>query len=190
MPSPKRTRRARAQRQWIAAYSSYWSGKKDEKERRRDLVKALEEITLEFPDEVEAKAFLVYQIWDNGDKGWPLGSRLAVDALMKEVFAKEPLHPAHHYMIHLWDYEKPVRALASAAQCGPSAPVIAHMWHMPTHTYTKVKRYEDAVWQQEAAARTDHRYMMKDGILPNQIHNYTHNNQWLVENFEYLGRAP
>jgi peroxiredoxin len=174
---------------WIAAYADYFSDKKPDHDRRRDLVKALEDITLEYPDEIEAKAFLLFHIWDNSRNGLPISSRLAVDALVKEVLAHQPLHPAHHYMIHLWDEEKPVRALASASVCGQSAPNVAHMWHMSGHIYSKVKRYADAVWQQDAAARVDHRFMIRDWVLPDQIHNYAHNNQWLVENLEYIGRA-
>jgi peroxiredoxin len=99
------------------------------------------------------------------------------------------MHPAHHYRIHLWDGEKPERALKSASLCGQSAPGIAHMWHMPGHTYTKVKRYVDAAWQQEASARVDHAHMMRDRVMPDQIHNYAHNNDWLVENLSFVGRV-
>jgi peroxiredoxin len=115
-------------------------------------------------------------------------SHLAVEALLQEVYAVEPLHPAHHYSIHLWDYERPEKALASSAACGPSLPGIAHMWHMPGHIYSRLKRYPDAVWQQEASARVDHAHMMRYGILPDQIHNFAHNNEWLIRNLIYLGK--
>jgi peroxiredoxin len=49
-------------------------------------------------------------------------------------------------------------------------------------------RYADAAWQQEAAARVDHAYMMRDGVLPDQIHNYAHNNEWLIRNLASIGR--
>ena len=71
-------------------------------------------------------------------------------------FRRQPMHPAHHYRIHLWDDEKPARALVSASLCGQTSPGIAHMWHMPGHTYSKLHRYADAAWQQEASARVDH----------------------------------
>ena len=63
------------------------------------------------------------------------------------------------------------------------------MWHMPGHTYSRLKRYDDAAWQQEAAARTDHAYMEAARILPDQIHNFAHNNQWLCTDLLYCGRA-
>jgi peroxiredoxin len=63
------------------------------------------------------------------------------------------------------------------------------MWHMPGHIFTRLKRYGDAAWQQEASARTDHAHMIAARILPEQIHNYAHNNDWLVENLSFIGRV-
>ncbi len=160
-----------------------------DKKRREAFVKGYEKILHEFPDDIEAKALLGWQIHDNRGKGVSLGSYFAVDALLQDVLDKNPLHPAHHYVIHLWDYEKPERALRSAAMCGPAGPAIAHMWHMPGHIYSRLKRYHDAVWQQEASARIDHAHMMQAGLLPDQIHNFAHNNEWLVRNLIAIGRA-
>src|SRR6202043_2540495 len=127
------------------------------------------------------------QIWKNGS--WmteakrqllPISSHQAVDSLLDQVFQAEPMHPAHHYRIHLWDDEKPARALVSASLNGQTSPGIAHMWHMPGHTYSKLHRYADAAWQQEASARVDHAHLMRDRVLPDQIHNYAQNNEWLI----------
>jgi peroxiredoxin len=162
--------------------------KETEKPRKQALIKKLEAIIHEFPDDVEAKAFLAYYLWSW--KGTlPIHSNQAVDSLLELVFQAEPMHPAHHYRIHLWDDEKPERALTSAARAGQSAPAIAHLWHMPGHTYSKLHRYEDAAYQQEASARIDHAYMMRDRVMPYQIHNYAHNNEWLARNLVYLGRV-
>ncbi|MFM7922031.1 MAG: hypothetical protein ACKPJJ_17550, partial [Planctomycetaceae bacterium] len=102
-------------------------------------------------------------------------SQLAVDAMIQEVLDVEPLHPVHHFRIHLWDGRKPERALQSSALGGLASPGIAHMWHMPGHIYSRLRRYHDAVWQQEASARVDHAHMMRDRVLPDQIHNFAHN---------------
>jgi peroxiredoxin len=184
-----KARASRREQRWIDAYSAYWQGKKDDRARRQDLVAALEDLAYEFPAEVEARAFLGFQLWNNSSAGIPIPSRLSVDAVLREVLAVEPMHPVHHYRIHLWDGDKAARALDSAAKDGPAAPEIAHMWHMSGHTYVRLKRYADAAWVQEASARVDHRHMMHDRVLPDQIFNYAHNNQWLVEDLEYVGRA-
>jgi peroxiredoxin len=119
----------------------------------------------------------------------PFGSHQAVDALIDQIFDKNPMHPAHHYRIHLWDDEKAIRALKSATLGGQSTPGIAHMWHMPGHTFSKLQRYGDAAWQQEAASRTDHAYMIRDRVMPDQIHNYAHNHEWLIRDLIMVGRA-
>lgn len=149
----------------------------------------LERIIDEFPDDIEAKAFLVLQLWLGEGDGVSMPSRYAVNALMSEIFAIAPMHPAHHYRIHLWDGRRPENALDSAAKAGPSMPGVAHMWHMPGHTYSRLHRYADAVWQQEASARVDHASMIESRLLPDQIHNFAHNNEWMVRNLLYLGRV-
>jgi peroxiredoxin len=157
-------------------------------DRHRQYVKNLEQIIEEFPDDLEAKTFLVFKIWDNNGRQ-RISSHIATDALARQVIAKSPLHPVHHALIHLWNNEADRRALDSAAKCGQGSPGIAHMWHMPGHTYSALHRYADAAWQQEASARVDHAYMIRNRVLPDQIHNYAHNNDWLVRNLSYLGRV-
>ena len=60
---------------------------------------------------------------------------------------------------------------------------------MPGHTFSNLQRYADAAWQQEASARVDHAYMIASRVLPDQIHNFAHNNDWLVKNLGYVGRV-
>ena len=158
------------------------------KERNEAYTRALEKILYKFPDDLEARSFLALQLWKNRDAGIPISSHLAIDALQEQVFSKDPMHPTHHYRIHLWDYEKSDKALASAALCGQSSPGIAHMWHMPGHIYSREKRYEDACYQQEASARVDHAHMMRDRVMPDQIHNFAHNNEWLIRDMIFVGR--
>lgn len=162
---------------------------KDAVKRRRNFLRSYEDLILKFPDDLEAKALLVCRRWQFQRKGVPITSHVGLDAVLEQVFAKSPNHPAHHYAIHLWDNRKHEEALDSAARLGNSAPGIAHMWHMPGHIYSKAKRYHDAVWQQQASARVDHAHMMKWFLLPDQIHNYAHNNEWLSRNFMCLGKV-
>lgn len=184
----RRTAASRREQMWIDAYAAFLKAdRKDNKLRKREYLRSIESIIHEFPGDIEAKAFLAVRLWQySGDL--PIPSTQAVDALLDQVFAVEPMHPAHHYRIHIWDSEKPKRALASAARCGQAAPSIAHMWHMSGHTYSHVQRYADAVWQQEASARVDHAHMMRDRVLPDQIHNYAHNQEWLARNLCFVGR--
>ena len=174
----------------VDALAKYVNTPKEKKvERAQAYAKALEEILYEFPDDLETRALLALQFWVNSRNGVKIQSHEAVDALLQGIFKVNPMHPAHHYRIHLWDYKRAARAVNSAAICGQTAPGIAHMWHMSGHIYSKLKRYHHAARSQEASARTDHAYMMRDRVMPDQIHNFAHNNEWLCRNLATIGRA-
>jgi peroxiredoxin/tetratricopeptide (TPR) repeat protein len=165
--------------------------KRDETPLGKQLIKDLETLVFEFPSDIEAKAFLALQNWLNSDwgSGIPISSYAAVDALIEQVLQQAPLHPAHHYRVHLWDQEKAERALRSAAVLGCTAPGIAHQWHMAGHIYAKLNRHGEAAWQQEASARVDHAQMQRDRVMPFLIHNYGHNQEWLARSLSYVGRV-
>ena len=177
-------------RRYIDAQANYLDGEpKDAKKRKQELINDIEGIIHDSPADLEARAFLCVRLWQFGRSGLPINSHLAVDAMLQQIFAVNPMHPAHHYRIHLWDSKKATVALDSAAKLGHTAPGIAHMWHMPGHIYSKLKRWEDSAFAQEASARIDHNYMITRRVLPDQIHNYAHNNEWLCRNWIYVGRA-
>ena len=177
------------ERLWIEGYEAYLDDESgDRKKRRREYLRSLETIIHAHPDDPEAKAFLAVRLWQFKND-LPIPSYQAVDALLEQIFAVEPMHPAHHFRIHLWDREKPERALQSAALLGQASPSIAHMWHMPGHIFSRLHRYADAAWQQEASARVDHAQMMRDRVMPDQIHNFAHNNEWLIRNLIHVGRV-
>jgi len=186
----RRAKAGKREQLWIDSEVNYWADtKKAKKDRRRKMIRDFESIIFEYPDDIEAKAFLAVWLWQSARDGLPIHSHGAVTALIEDVLDVEPMHPCHHFRIHLWDNEKPARALASAARCGQGSPGIAHMWHMPGHIYSKLKRYHDSAWQQEASARVDHAHMMRDRVLPDQIHNFAHNNEWLTRNLNHIGCA-
>jgi len=177
---------SKREQQYIKALHTFLHSKKKNKKREAEFVTALEKIVEEHPDDLEAKAFLGYALYKY--RGSADKTHAEVDVVLDSVLAKEKNHPVHHYRIHLWDHKSPQRALDSASKCGPSAEGIAHMWHMCGHIFSRVKRYGDAAWFQEASARVDHRHMMHDRVLPDQIHNFAHNNEWLIRNLMNVGR--
>jgi peroxiredoxin len=189
----RREKASRREKLLIEALERFLNAKTEKDNERKSrcdrYVADLEDILLEFPDDLETKAFLCEFFWSGKRDGLEMTSNLAVDAMIEEVLEEEPLHPAHHYRIHLWDGKKPEKAVQSAARCGLGAPGIAHMWHMPGHIYSRLHRYHDAVWQQEASARVDHEHMMRDRVLPDQIHNFAHNNEWCIRNMIGIGRS-
>ena len=172
---------------YIDATKAYVTAGKDKRDKRNDAyTKALENIILEYSDDLEAKAFLALHLYQSRKSST---SYVAVDALLQDILDVQPMHPAHHFRIHLWDHRQPEKAVASAALCGQSSPSIAHMWHMPGHIFSRLKRYHDATWQQEASARVDHAHMMRDRVMPDQIGNFAHNNEWFIRNLIHVGRV-
>ncbi|WP_169974065.1 peroxiredoxin family protein [Tautonia rosea] len=179
---------SRREQLYLDALSAFYKEDGDDKSRRQGWLKGLEKIVQEFRDDLDARAWLAMVTWQNGRQDG-IGSREAVSLLIDSVIAKNPLHPgAHHYKIHLWDKQDDTQALESAAKFAEASPGIAHAWHMPGHTYTNLKRYADASYQQEGSARVDHAYMIRDRVMPFMIHNYSHNNQWLSESLTKTGR--
>ena len=171
---------------YLAALEGLFKEGASDKEHKQAFEDGLEPIVQEFPGDIDARAWLAMATWQNGASG----SRQAIDTVIDSVLQVEPMHPGgHHYRIHLWDSNKQSRALRSAALYARTAPGIAHAWHMPGHTYTGLKRYADAAYQQEGSARVDHAYMMRDRVMPFEIHNYSHNNQWLVTSYSHIGRV-
>ncbi len=141
----------------------------------------LREVWQRFPDDLDAKAFFMVEIWAR-----KLGNQLNydnmdIDRLARDILSANPKHPVHHYVIHLWDnpydYEN---AIFSADQSGFAAPSVAHLWHMAGHTYSQGKMYFEKWWSQEASARVDHLYMKDMKVFPFMLHNHAHNNEWLT----------
>jgi peroxiredoxin len=188
--APLKAKATPRERKWITTLENLYrdNDKRDKKQKSLDCIKDFETLVQDDRNDIEAKAFLVWRIWFSREEA-PLSSLQAIDALLDQIFAAVPNHPAHHYRIHLWDQSKPILALKSGANCGQAAPGIAHMWHMPGHTFSKLKRPDDAAWHQEASTRVDHAYMIRSYILPDQIHNYAHNEEWLTRTYNDLGRA-
>lgn len=178
------------ERLYLEALAARYSDSGDDKSRRQAWLNGLESIVQEHPDDLNARAWLAMVSWENAGKGDGIGSRQAVEELIRSIERVDPEHPGlHHYRIHLWDGVKPAMAAKSAGLYGAMAPGIAHAWHMPGHTYTGLKRYAAAAYQQEASARVDHFAMARDRTMPFEIHNYAHNNQWFCTSASHIGRV-
>jgi peroxiredoxin/tetratricopeptide (TPR) repeat protein len=171
------------ERLWIdATWRMYQGGAKVDKAHREAFTKDLADIIQKYPDEIEPKAMLALFLWENTQFYSSRFEPDRINQLIDDVLRANPYHPGgHHYRIHLNDsLGTPAKALTSASRDGFSASRIAHMSHMPGHTYWTLGRYADAAFGQEASARIDHRNMQEFDEWPYEIHNYLHNNQWLM----------
>ena len=110
------------EKQWIGMLETlYKDDKRDKKQRSLDCIRDLENLVQDDPKDIEAKAFLVWRIWFSRTEA-PISSNQAVDALLDQIFAASPNHPAHHYRIHLWDQTEPSPRARNAARPRPASP--------------------------------------------------------------------
>ena len=166
-------------------YIEAWADAYEPREgaRFKVLSQRLQEIALRFPEDVEAKALL--SLYNIGQ-----GSAYANDLIVREVLAKNPMHPgAHHARIHNWDNVDAVQALESCRQYGLAAPGVGHALHMPGHAFSKMGMWREAARAMDAATRTELRYMNDRLALPYETWNYSHNRNYLCYLQEQLGMA-
>ena len=160
----------------------------DEKSRVADNIKALEELTTAYPKDVEAKAMLAWSLFRQ-QKAGEVSYRTAIDALLKEVLAVNPMHPgAHHFRIHLWDGPGAQNALDSCKLLGKAAPAIGHALHMPGHIYARVGMWEEAVLAMGLSARAERAYFAHDRQMPFESWDYAHDQDFLISCLGYAGR--
>jgi peroxiredoxin/tetratricopeptide (TPR) repeat protein len=145
------------------------------------IARGMQEIVLQYPDDIEAKALLAFY---NIGKGSAFANQLIVD----EILRRNPNHPgAHHASIHNWDSSNPEQALRSCAGYAKSSPGSGHALHMPGHVYTKVGKWHEAAWAMDAATRFELKYMNERLALPFETWNFAHNRNYLSYIQEQLG---
>ncbi len=150
--------------------------------RQKAHLQYLEKIVDEFPDDIEAKAFLalatwLYRILDETVPPQERGILTAkADLLIDEVLRHAPQHPVHHYKIHLWNNgNEEFNALDSARASGPAQSHIAHLWHMPAHIFTRTNDFYYAMRHVDVAHRVDNAQLARNQLMPANVHNYYHN---------------
>ncbi len=131
----RKDKAGRREKMYIDALDAYLKTS-NRKKKAQAFVKAFDQIIKAFPEDLEAKAWRGYALYQY--RGDLKKKHDDVNKALKEVLAQEPMHPVHHYRIHLWDYKDPKQVLDSSALCGQSAAKIAHMWHMPGHIYSRL----------------------------------------------------
>jgi hypothetical protein len=109
-----------------------------------------------YPEDMEAAIFYALSLTaaeDLSDQTY--ASRLKAVGILEPLFARQPDHPGlAHYIIHSYDVPTLApRALTAAqryAQIAPSAP---HALHMPSHTFTRVGRWQQSIDTNIASAK-------------------------------------
>ena len=147
--------------------------------RNEEYRKVLETIAIKYPADMEARALLA--LTSIGE------TRYATEQIVREVLAKEPVHPgAHHYRIHNWNYHEPEQALESCRRYGQIAAGAGHALHMPGHVYATVGMWNEAAISMDSATRAEKQYMRDRMIFPFNAWNYGHNRNYLNYILEQL----
>jgi tetratricopeptide (TPR) repeat protein len=184
-------RRAKApterERGWLAAVEVLF-GEGDKLERDRAYAAALERLARDFPDDLEARAFLALAILGTAQGQRDFAVYMRAAAVAEEVFAANPRHPgALHYLIH--SYDDPLHAplgLRAARLYAEVAPAASHAQHMISHIHVALGAWEDSVEANVRAFEVSARRAAAKGLGVDAL-NY-HALLWLEYSYLQLGR--
>ncbi|MGH7257905.1 MAG: hypothetical protein ACREIM_05960, partial [Nitrospiraceae bacterium] len=174
----------------------------NKKKARRALdesyVKAMREISRQFPDDLDAatlfaEALMDLRPWDYWKAdGRPQPGTEEIITTLESVLRRGPDHPgACHYYIHAVEASlEPQRALACAKRLADLMPGAGHLVHMPAHVYMRLGLYHDASERNERAATVDHAYLdhrPTQGMYASKY--YAHNLHFLSASLTMEGRS-
>jgi hypothetical protein len=155
------------ERDWITAIDTYYRDLDTADHQTRVLAyeKAMEQLSLRYPDDSEATIFYALALneaTDLSDKTY--ARQLKAGALLEQVFAQQPNHPGvAHYIIHSYDYEPlAARALPAARHYASIAPSASHALHMPSHIYSMLGLWHDVITSNRAAEAATKAYAAKN----------------------------
>jgi tetratricopeptide (TPR) repeat protein len=139
------------ERAYIAAIEVFYtaSDKLDHKTRVFAYSRAMEQLHQHNPSDREAGVFYALTLIATGmmahDKSYASEKKAA--HILTRVLASEPLHPGvTHYMIHSYDYPALAHlALPAARSYAKIAPASAHAQHMPSHIFTRLGSWQEAI---------------------------------------------
>jgi tetratricopeptide (TPR) repeat protein len=145
-------------------------------------IQALRDLLAQYPDEVEAKAYLALHLMRGftlPDKKPRTDSMEAV-ALLKELMVKAPDHPGvHHYVIHGFEGSTFAKEAWPSCRHYPElAPNIPHALHMPGHIYSQTGKWKEAAEAFKSAAECELGYIRADSLYG--LGHHGHNIHFLV----------
>jgi hypothetical protein len=130
---------------------------------------AMQQLHEKIGEDHEATAFYALAMQatiDPNDRTY--AKQLKSATLLEPLFAEQPNHPGlAHYIIHAYDYPGLAsRALDAARRYGQIAPSVPHALHMPSHTFTYLGLWQEAIRADTAAAAT----ARKQGDTNSELH--------------------
>lgn len=171
--------RTERERDYIAAIEVFYkdTDKLDHRARTFAYHEAMERLYRRYPKDREAAVFYALTLIATGmmanDKSYANEKQAA--KILNRVLAAEPKHPGvAHYLIHSYDYP-PLAALALPAARGYAkiAPASAHAQHMPSHIFTRLGLWQEAIQSNLDAAASAKTYAIRNhmvGAWDEQLH--------------------
>jgi hypothetical protein len=159
------------ERGYVDAIAAFYENFDKQAHRARALAyeSAMQHLHERFPNDREAAAFYALAMQatiDPNDKTYAKQFKSA--ELLESLFAEQPTHPGlAHYIIHAYDFPGLAdRALDAARRYGKIAPAVPHALHMPSHTFTYLGLWQEAIASDTAAAATAKKF----GDTNSQLH--------------------
>ena len=169
-----------------ALYKDGGAGTK--KERDETYRERMAAVHAKYPDD-ETRLFYGLSIMgtiSEGTKGFDMQGRAV--ALFESVYAHDKQHPGVlHYLIHA--YDDPVHAeagLAAARAYAKTAAAVPHAYHMPSHIFTRLGYWDEAVTTNENAWQISNDDVKAAGE-PGALRDF-HSLNYLSYNYLQLGR--
>lgn len=143
--------KSQRERDYIAAIATFYrdSGKVAHKERALAYAAAMEELYRKYPQDREAAVFYALSLTAAGtmDSDRTFAKEKQAAAILNEILERNPEHPGvAHYLIHSFDYPPLAElALPAARRYARIAPASAHAQHMPSHIFTRLGLWDEAI---------------------------------------------
>ena len=139
------------ERDFIAAISVFYKDfdKLDHRTRAFAYGDAMERLFRQHPSDDEAAIFysltLIAKGMMTGDKSYASEKKAA--QILNSILTRQPEHPGvTHYLIHGYDYPAlAYLALPAARSYAKIAPASAHAQHMPSHIFTRLGLWQEAI---------------------------------------------
>jgi tetratricopeptide (TPR) repeat protein len=143
--------RTQRERDYITAIEVFYkaSDKLDHRARTFAYSEAMKQVYQRNPSDHEAGVFYALTLIATGmmahDKSYAREKQAA--QILNRVLALEPQHPGvAHYLIHGYDYPALAQlALPAARSYAKIAPASAHAQHMPSHIFTRLGLWQEAI---------------------------------------------
>jgi tetratricopeptide (TPR) repeat protein len=150
----------------VAAYYKDWD-KTNPHLRSVHFEKAMEQLHLQFPDDKEAAIFYALSLdaaADPMDKTF--SNQRKAGGILDSLYAFFPNHPGIiHYIIHTYDYPGIASlGLAAARKYAGVAPSSAHALHMPSHIFTRLGLWNEAIQSNIASVDAARCYAQSTGL--------------------------